>query len=229
MVTGWIDVQAVISQHISESSMKSFYGFLRSACAVLALVLATVSASAGPLLPWNFQGSNLPGETYTVNFFGEFQTDGDGTVPVVAQQITGFFNGASIVGANPALGSSNFSFDNKIQEASPYFPGRGLLFFISDQDEAHALDVLNGNVWLGYIGNTLMINYYVESTNELRLVEVEADLRREAICNPLIQTCGSGGTVPEPAVLTLVLTALMGLVFQRRKGEITRRMKVARI
>ena len=209
--------------------MKSVRSFLRSTSVVLTLAVATVTASAAPLLPWNFQGSSLPGETYMVNFFGEFQTDGDGTLPTVAQQITGFWNGASIVGADPALGSSNFSFDNKISKTDPYFPSRGMLFFISDPDEAQALDVLNGNVWLGYIGDTLMIHYYAERLNELRTVKVDYDQKHEALCDPLVQTCGGGGTVPEPAMLALVLSALLLLAVQRRKGETERMQKTVRV
>lgn len=207
--------------------MKSFRGFLGSVVAALSLVFATV-ASAAPLLPWNFQGGSLPGETYTVNFFGEFQTDGDGTLPTVAQQITGFFNGARIVGANPALGSSNFSFDNKIQNSEPFFPGRGILFII-DPDEAQALDVLNGSVWLGYIADSLMINLYEKSSNSLVMVRVGYSQNHEALCDPLVQTCGGGGTVPEPAMLALVLSALLLLTVQRRKGETERMQKTVRV
>ena len=52
---------------------RSFKGFLVALCAMIAVS----SANAGALLPWNFQGSSLPGDPVSVNMFGEFQTDGD--------------------------------------------------------------------------------------------------------------------------------------------------------
>jgi len=170
---------------------------LKGCFVALCAMVAVSSANAGALIPWNFQGSSASGSPVSMNMFGEFQTDGDATSsPVLMQMVSGFWNGAQVVGVDVGTANTHFSYDNKLTAAAPFFQGGFLLQLVNQQDAANVLD---GMIWTGHIANLLYQSYYDVDSNQLVSYEINFSAQHEAITK----------NVPEPASLPLVATLLL--------------------